>query len=180
MDIVKIENIEDLVLDIDDEKVLLDSDVAIVYGVTTKEINQAVRNNIERFPQGYIFEIDKETKNELVKDFDRFNKLKHSSVLPKVFTEKGLYMLATIIKSKIAIQTTINIIETFAKMKHLSKNIKKLSNIKDEKEQQSIMKKSGEMIAEILDDDLETNESETSFELNFAVLKFKHTIKKGK
>ena len=180
MDIIKIENIKDLILDIGNEKVLLDSDVAKLYGVATKEVNQAVRNNIERFPEGYVFEIDKETKNELVKNFDRFNKLKHSSVLPKAFSEKGLYMLSTIIKSKLAIKTTINIIETFAKIKQLSKNIKQLSNIKDEKQQQSIMQKSGEIIAEILDDDLETTESETSFELNFAVLKFKHTIKKNK
>ena len=71
-------------------------------------------------------------------------------------------------------------LHTFSKIKQLSKNIKQLSNIKDEKQQQSVMQKSGEIIAEILDDDLETSESEISFELNFAVLKFKHTIKKGK
>ncbi len=180
MSVIKIENIKDLVLDIGNEKVILDRDVAVIYGVETKRINEAVRNNVERFPEGYIFEIDKETKNELVENFDRFSKLKHSSVLPKAFSEKGLYMLATILTTKQAIQTTINIIETFSKIKDLSKNIKQLSNIKDEKEQQSIMQRSGEIIAEILDDDLETTESETSFELNFAVLKFKHTIKKNK
>lgn len=180
MKIVKLENIQELILDIGDEKVLLDRDVADIYGVETKRINEAVKNNIERFPDGYIFEIDKETKNELVENFDRFKKLKHSSVLPKAFSEKGLYMLATILTTKQAVQTTINIIETFSKVKQLSKNIKQLSNLKNEKEQQSVMKKSGEIIAEILDDDLETNESETSFELNFAVLKFKHIVKKGK
>ena len=178
--IIKIDDIQNLILDIGEEKVLIDKDVAELYGVTTKEINQAVRNNIERFPQGYIFEIDKDTKIELVKKFDRFNKLKHSTVLPKAFSEKGLYMLATIIKSKLATQTTINIIETFSKIKQLSNNIKQLSNIKDEKQQQSMIEKSGEIIAEILDNDLETNESETSFELNFAVLKFKHIVKKSK
>jgi len=180
MNIVKMENIKDLVLEIGNEKVLLDKDVAQLYGVETKRINEAVKNNIERFPEGYIFELDKETKNELVENFDRFNKLKHSSVLPKAFSEKGLYMLATILTTKQAINTTINIIETFAKIKELSKNIKQLSNLKDKKEQESVMQKSGEIIAEILDDDLVTDESETTIELNFAVLKFKHTIKKKK
>ena len=89
------------------QQVILDCDVAELYGVETKEINQAVRNNPEKFPEGYIWAIDDQEKNELVKNFDRFEKQKHSSVLPRAFTEKGLYMLATILKSPQAIQTTI-------------------------------------------------------------------------
>jgi hypothetical protein len=69
-----------------------------LYEVETKEINKAVKNNPEKFPDGYIIEITKEEKDELVKKFHRFEKLKHSTVNPKVFTEKGLYMLDTIIK----------------------------------------------------------------------------------
>jgi hypothetical protein len=89
------------------QQVILDCDVADLYGVETKEINQAVRNNPEKFPEGYIWAIDDQEKNELVKNFDRFEKQKHSSVLPRAFTEKGLYMLATILKSPRAVQTTI-------------------------------------------------------------------------
>ena len=89
-------------------------------------------------------------------------------------------MLATILTSPKAVETTINIIETFAKIKELSKNIKAISITTNKKEQAGIMAKSGEIIAEILDDDLVTNESETTIELNFAMLKFKHTIKKSK
>ena len=89
-------------------------------------------------------------------------------------------MLATIIKSKKATQTTLAIVGTFARIRHLARNIKALSNVKDEKQKQNLLHKSGELIAEILDDDLKTNETETSIELNFAVLKFKHTIKKKK
>lgn len=89
-------------------------------------------------------------------------------------------MLATILKSERATRTTLAIIETFAKFKNLSRNIKELSAVSDEKKKQGVLRKSGEMIAEILDDDLSANESETSIELNFAVLKFKHTIKKKK
>lgn len=87
-------------------------------------------------------------------------------------------MLATILKSKNATQSTISIIETFAKTHELSRNVKELSTIQDKQKQQSLMQKSGEIIADILDDGLETDESETTIELNLAVLKFKHTIKK--
>ena len=105
-------------------------------------------------------------------------KFSKTRVLPKAFTEKGLYMLATILKSPQAVKTTIAIIETYAKMKKLSSNIKTLSVINDDDQKNSLLQKSGEIIAEILDDDLVTNEKETSIEINFAVLKFKHSIKK--
>jgi len=179
-EIIAFENIEDLIIEIRGQKVLLDRDVASLYGVETKRINEAVKNNPDRFPNGYIVEIDKDTKNELVENFDRFKTLKHSSAKPKAFTEKGLYMLATILTSKKAIQVSISIIETFTKIRELSRTIKKLPSVTDKKEQQSLMQKSGEIIAEILDDSLETDESETTIELNLAVLKFKHTIKKKK
>ncbi len=87
-------------------------------------------------------------------------------------------MLATILKGHIAAQTTIAIIETFSKIRELSRNIKELSTTKDKNEQNNLMQKSGEIIAKILDNDLQTTDTETSIELNFAVLKFKHTIKK--
>ncbi len=180
MQIVKLEKIENKILVIRDEKVLIDSDVAEVYGVATKEINQAVSNNPEKFPEGYVVELKKSEKVELVKNFDRFDRLKHSTVKPKAFTEKGLYMLATILKSERAVQTTIAIIETFSKIRQLSRNMRELTKVVDKNEQKCLMQKSGEIIAEILDDDLETTGTETSIELNFAVLKFKHTVMKNK
>ncbi len=88
-------------------------------------------------------------------------------------------MLATILKSKVAIQTTIAIIETFAKVKELTKTINELSTNPPKNKQQLLMQKLGEIISELLENDLQTNESETTIELNFAVLKFKHTVKKG-
>ena len=87
-------------------------------------------------------------------------------------------MLATILKSQQAVRATLAIIETFSKIRELSRNIKTLSNVKNKSEQQNLMQKSGEIIAEILEDDLQTTDTETSIELNFAVLKFKHVIKK--
>ena len=69
----------------------MDSDVAELYGVQTKEINKAVKNNPDKFPEGYIFELLETEIYELVKNFHRFERQKHSSVFPKAFTEKGLY-----------------------------------------------------------------------------------------
>jgi len=180
MDIVKFEEIENKIIDLRGQKVILDSDVAELYSVDTRDINKAVKNNPDKFLGGYILELSKEEKNELVENFHRFEKLKHSTVNPKAFTEKGLYMLATILKSPQATQTTIAIIETFAKIRNLSRNIKALSNIQGDSQKQNLLQKSGRIIAEILDDNLVSNERETTIELNFAVLKFKHIIKTKK
>jgi prophage antirepressor-like protein len=108
-EIIKFENIEELIVEIKGQKVLLDRDVANIYGVETKRINESVKNNPEKFPEGYIIEVDNKTKDELVENFDRFKTLKHSTTNPKAFTEKGLYMLATILKSKKATEATITI-----------------------------------------------------------------------
>ena len=177
---VKFEHIENKVIDLRKQKVILDSDVAVPYGVQTKEINQAVKNNPAKFPVGYIFSLTTVEKTELVKNFDRFNSLKHSTATSKAFTEKGLNMLATILKGEKATQTTVAIIETYANLRNISRTINELSKTNDENKKQQLLKKSGEMIAEIFDNDLTTDESETSIELNFAVLKFKHTFKKKK
>ena len=177
-DLIKIENLKNLIIEIRGNSVLLDADVAAIYGVETRDINKAVTNNPDKFPAGYIVELTKTEKMELVENFHRFDKLKHSTANPKAFAEKGLYMLATILKSPQATQATISFAETFSKIRALSRNIKELSTIQDKVEQKSLMQKSGELIAEIFDEDLQTSDTETSIELNFAVLKFKHTIKK--
>ncbi|MFK5948572.1 MAG: hypothetical protein QM500_07365 [Methylococcales bacterium] len=88
-------------------------------------------------------------------------------------------MLATILSSEQAVQTTQSIIETFAKIRYLSRTVKKLSTMTEKKDQKSLMQRCGELIAELLDDDLQTSEAGTTIELNFAVLKFKHTVKKN-
>lgn len=176
--IVKIENLQELILEIQGQSVLLDSDVAQIYGVGTRDINKSVANNPEKFPDGYILLLSKQEKLELVENFHRFKGLKHSTVNPKAFTERGLYMLATILKGAIATQATISIIETFTKVRQLSRSVKALTEQQEKGKQKALMQRSGELIAELLDDDLQTSDAETTIELNFAVLKFKHTIKK--
>jgi hypothetical protein len=179
MNIVKFEAVEQKILDVRGQKVILDSDVAELYGVETKRVNEAVKNNPDKFPEGYIIALNKKEWDGLKSKFS--TSIKGGKVkLPSAFTEKGLYMLATILKSQRATRTTIAIIETFARIKNLSKNIKELSAMQDEGKKQSLLQSSGEIITEILDDDLVINGSETSIELNFAVLKSKHSIKKRK
>ena len=166
---MEVEKIESKIVFIRKQKVILANDVAEIYGVETKRINEAVKNNLDRFPDGYVFELDKNEYNSLRSKFSTLKndgRGQHVKYLPKAFTEKGLYMLATILKSKIAIQTSIAIIETFAKVKELTKTVNSLSTNPKEKEQKSLMQKSGEIISELLDNDLQTSESETTIEIN--------------
>ena len=178
-DMVKIENLKGMIIEIRGQSVLLDSDVAKIYGVETKRINEAVRNNLDKFPDGYVIELDKNEWDALKSKFS--TSMKGGKVkLPSTFTEKGLYMLATILKSSVATQATISIIETFTKIRELSRGVKELSTIQDKTQQKALMQRSGELIAQIFDDDLQTSDEETSIELNFAVLKFKHTVKRSR
>lgn len=189
MSIIKFETIENKLIKYHDEFVIVDSDVAQLYGVATKQVNQAVSNNPSKFPSGYVIELTGEEKTELVKNFDRFNKLKHSTVNPKVFTEKGLYMLATILTSEKAIQTTLNIIETFAKVKELSRNINSIMKTTDEVKQKELAEESNKILEDIIeiepdiladDEDGEIVETTTKFEFNLGFAKVSRSIKKIK
>ncbi|WP_041962302.1 ORF6N domain-containing protein [Sulfurospirillum cavolei] len=189
MSIIKFETIESKLIKYKEQFVIVDSDLAQLYGVETREINQAVGNNPDKFPDEYIIELTKEEKTELIKNFDRFNNLKHSTVTPKVFTEKGLYMLATIIKSKIATETTLNIIETFAKVKELSRNINAIMKTEEETRQKELANKSNKILEEIIeiepdiladDEDGEIVETTTKFEFNLGFAKVSRSIKKIK
>lgn len=171
--------IEECLIDLQGHKVLIDRDVASFYGVATRDINKAVKNNPDKFPSGYIIELDALEKKELVENFHRFNGLKHTKINPKAFTEKGLYMLATILKSKQATQTTFLIIETFAKLRALQQTVASAATSKGN-QKNNLLKRSGELMADLLDTDLRETEAETTLELNFAVLKLKHTTKRRK
>ncbi len=176
--IVKFEQVEDHLLRLRGQQVLLDSDVAALYGVGTKRVNEAVKNNPDKFPAGYLLTITPEEKMELVENFDRFRQLKHSTASPTAFTEKGLYMLATILKSERAAQTTLAIVETFAKIRELSRTVAALPAARAKSRQKTLMQKSGQILTDLLDDGLRVRDTETSVEIDFAVMKFKHTVKR--
>ena len=164
MNIVKHSNIEDLILDINGGKYLLDRDVANLYGVSTKRINEAAKNNPARFPKGYIIEIDKNQKDKLVENFDRFKTMKHS-ISNHAFTERGLYMLATILKSPRATQTTLAIIDTFVEVREMASTMEALQNVTDGgTEQQSLLQKTGQLLATVVGNNLSTASTETEIE----------------
>ena len=183
-DIISYKEVEERVLTIRGQNALLDSSVAELYGVETKRINEAVNNNPDKFPEGYIIALDSEEWNSLRSKISTLNDLgrgQHAKYTPKAFTERGLYMLATILKSSRATQTTIAIVETFAKMRDFSMTINQLTETQEENQQKALMQKSGEILAELLDDDaLEVSGDETSIELNLAFVKFKKTVKRSK
>ena len=179
MDNILLPEVEKKIITLRNQQVILDADVAELYGVETKQINKAVKNNPEKFPEGYIFELLETERNELVKNFHRFEKQKHSSVFPKAFTEKGLYMLATILKSPQAVMTTLAIVEAYAKLKELSRVIVEVPQHEDKStEQQVLLHRGGQLVEDIMSDILPKQSSETSFELNLAMFKFKHSIKR--
>jgi phage regulator Rha-like protein len=140
-DLQLFKTVEEKIIEISGQKVLIDSDVAELYGVETKRINEALRNNPDKFPKNYSLELQVSEKEELVENFDRFATLKHSTNTPHAFTEKGLYMLANILKSPRATQTTIAIVEAFAELRELSRNISELTSDADEYKQKTLMKK---------------------------------------
>jgi hypothetical protein len=175
--------IEEKLITIREKQVLLDRDVAFLYGVETKRINEAVKNNPDKFPDGYVFILDKEEEQILRSKFSTLEKQspgQHSKYGTKALTEKGLYMLATILKSPKATETTIAIIETYSKIKELTRVLESASEEITPQKQQDLLSKSTQLISTILDENLEMNGTETSIELNLAILKVKHTIKRNK
>jgi len=103
-------------------QVMVDRDLAELYGVENKRLNEQVKRNIERFPEQFRFQLTKEEKNELVANCDRFESLKHSTVLPHVFTEQGVSMLSAVLRSETAIKVSIQIMDAFVGMRKFIAN----------------------------------------------------------
>lgn len=136
--IIKYEQVKDKIIVLRGQQVILDSDVAQLYGVETRIINQAVKNNPNKFPDGYLLKLD----NKEVADLR--SKILISSwggrrSAPTAFTESGLYMLATILKSDRATQTTIAIIDTFVKLRELTRTMQAVAVEGDETQKKSLM-----------------------------------------
>ena len=176
-------DVENRIIEIRGQKVLLDRDVAELYGVETRIVNQAMRNNPDKFPWDYVITLTPEEKKSLRSKFltlENNGRGQHSKYPPKAFTEKGLYMLATILKSPIATQTTLSIIESFAKLRELSRNIKAIHDETDNTKQKGLIQRTGELLSDLLIDDSEITETESTIELNLMAVKFKHTVKRTK
>ena len=176
-----IPNVEEKIITLRNQQVILDCDVAELYGVKTRDINKSVKNNPRKFPEGYILDLSETEKDELVENFHRFEKQKHSSVLPRAFTERGLYMLATILKSSKAVDTTIAIVEVYAKLRELSRVMVELPQQEEGTViQKELLHRGGQLIEDLVTDVLPKQSTETSFELNLAMFKFRHSVRRGK
>ena len=171
-------DVEDKIAVIRGVEVIADADVAALYGVETREVNQAVRNNVDKFPERYMFELSKSELHDL-KSKILISKVSDNNRKPtKVFTECGLYMLATVLKGERARAVTFTIIETFAKVRSLKRELIELHKETDKEKQASKMKHFGDVLTDIVMPDLQTSETESSLEINFFIGKIKHTVKR--
>ncbi len=171
-------DVEERIVDIRNMQVIADADVAVLYGVQTKEINQAVRNNTDKFPVDYMFELNKSELRDLRSKFLTTNVSVKSRTPTKVFTEKGLYMLATILKSERATAVTFAIIETFANVRNLKRELVELHTETDKRKQADMIRHFGDALTDIVMPDLQTRETESSLEINFLIGKIKHSVKR--
>lgn len=171
----QIERVESRIIVLRGRQVIIDRDVAELYGVETKEVNQALRNNPDKFPSGYVITLQPAEKQEVVKNFDHLAPLKFSPVEPHAFTEQGLYMLATILKSPMATQTTIAIIDTFTQLRILARKIHAANDMMEQgtmittKEQGKIQT----MMNDVFTDHLPIKMQKMSFGVDFGFFKFK-------
>ena len=172
--------VKSLIVEIRQRPVIVDADVAALYGVETKRVNEAVKNNPDKFPEDYMFVLTTDELTDLRSKISTTNLSTKSRSLPKAFTEKGLYMLATILKSQRATSVTFAIIETFAKVRGLKRELVELHQEKDVQKQKDKMRHFGEVLSDIVMPDLETSETESTLELNFLIGKIKHTVKRVK
>lgn len=122
------EIIENRIFFVRGHKVMVDRDLAELYGVTTKVLNQAVKRNKKRFPADFMFSLTPKETKQLVTNCDRFKSLKHSSVTPRVFTEQGVAMLSSVLNSERAIQVNIEIMRTFVRLRQILATHKKLAS----------------------------------------------------
>ena len=180
LQVIGTKEVEERIIELRGQKILLDRDVAELYKTETRDINKAVRNNPEKFPSGYFFTLKPSEKQYVVENFHRMERLKKSTVEPRAFTERGLYMLATIMKSPRATQTTIAIIDSFTKLRELTRNIEAIHNEPDNAKQKGLIQRTGELLSDLLVDDTDTTETESTIELNLMAVKFKHTVKRTK
>lgn len=181
-DVITTERVRSLLVAIRGQMVLLDRDVAALYEVQTKEVNQAVRNNPDKFPAGFVFQLNSlELENWKSKILT--SNLSEEALLsvkmgmrklPYAFTERGLYMLATILKGRAATRATLAIVDTYARVREMSQTMEALQRVQDGgEEQRSLLQKTGELLADIVGKNLATKSCETEIEFNFALVKIR-------
>ena len=176
--LIPLEEVENKIAMIRKMEVIADADVAELYGVETKRVNEAVRNNPDKFPPHYMFELSKSELRDLRSKISATKVSTKSRTATKVFTERGLYMLATILHSERATAVTFAIIETFYKVRSLKRELMELHQETDKEKQKAKIQHFGDVLTDIVMPDLQTSETESSLEINFLIGKIKHTVKR--
>ncbi len=142
------------------QKVMIDADLALLYGVTTKQLNQQVKRNSIRFPENFMFQLTNNEKEEVVTNCDHLKKLKFSSTLPYAFTEHGTIMLGNVLNSEKAILFSIKIVEIFIKMReYLTNNINLKFDIEALKKKVDNHDKNIELVFSYLDELIDKKEN---------------------
>jgi len=178
--IITYDQVKAKIIEISGQKVILDSDVAALYQIETKRVNEAVKNNQSKFPDGYIIELDNFEWRKVRSKFSTSPLGGGRTYKPKAFTERGLYMLATILKSPQAIGTTIAIIDTFAQIKELTQAAYQFANATTDAQRVKIFENSTEIISDLLDNELTVSQHETSFKIKLPSLEITRKITKIK
>ena len=124
--IIPTSNIANQILLVRNQRVLIDIDLAYLYGITTKRLNEQIKRNIERFPEDFMFQLTREEKAEVVTNYDLLGNLKYSNSLPYVFTEHGAIMAASMINTPRAIQISLLVVRTFVQLRQLVSTNKEL------------------------------------------------------
>jgi len=125
--IVPSERIASCILFVRSHRIMLDSDLAEVYGTTTKALNQAVKRNRGRFPSDFMFQLTRREKTEVVTNCDHLRKLKYSARLPFAFTEHGAVMIASVLNSSTAVQASIAVVRAFIRLRQFLATHKELA-----------------------------------------------------
>ena len=186
--VVDINMVKSRMLIVRDQPVLLDRDVAALYGVQTKEINQAVRNNPDKFPEGFLLQLNNDEFSDWKSKIltSNLSPAEKNAIkmgvrrAPKAFTERGLYMLATVLKGELATKATLAIVNTYAQVRSVKRELLELHKEGDKKKKHALMQHFGEPLTDIVMPDPDEVETESSLELNFFIGKIKHTVRKIK
>jgi len=117
--IIPIERVQDRILLVRGQKVIIDADLAVLYGVNTKRLNEQVKRNRKRFPQDFVFQLSESEKDEVVANCDHLERLKYSPSTPYAFTEHGALMAATVLKTEQAVQVSVYVVRAFVQLRRL-------------------------------------------------------------
>jgi hypothetical protein len=188
-EVIQFSTFENKLIKLKNQLVLLDKDVANLYEIEPKRLREQLKRNIEKFPEDYAYQLSDEEMKIMESQNATPPKKYFGGTNPWVFTEKGLYMVATILKSKNALHATFQIIETFSKIKELSRNINAIMKTTDTSLQEELAQKSNQILEDIIeiepdilkdDKDGELIETTTKFEFNLGFAKVCRSVKRVK